>query len=67
MLADYERARIVHVRGTHHVLERALKRFPVVKPYDLVDSQFWAWDDVRKIWAGSGEGDPGPRYGDVVT
>ena len=37
MLAEYERGRFVHVVGTHEVLERALKRFPRTKPYDLVD------------------------------
>jgi phage terminase large subunit-like protein len=43
MLVSYETARIVHVYGTHEVLERALRRFPVTKPFDLVDSAFWAW------------------------
>jgi phage terminase large subunit-like protein len=46
MLADYERGRIVHVTGTHRTLERALKRFPVKKPYDLVDASYWAWQDL---------------------
>lgn len=44
MLSDYERGRIVHVEGTHHVLEAALRRFPLAKPYDLVDSGYWSWD-----------------------
>ena len=43
MLADYERFRFVHVLGTHVVLERALRRFPKAKPYDLVDAAFWSW------------------------
>lgn len=43
MLADYERGRFVHVEGTHIVLERALKRFPKAKPYDLHDAAFWSW------------------------
>lgn len=43
MLADYERARFVHVLGTHTVLERALRRFPKAKPYDLHDAAFWSW------------------------
>jgi len=38
MLVDYERGKFVHLEGTHHVLEQALKRFPRVKPYDLVDA-----------------------------
>lgn len=47
MLVDYERGGIVHVEGTHTVLERALHRFPRVKPMDLVDSAVWAWKDLR--------------------
>jgi hypothetical protein len=38
MLADYERGFIVHVEGTHHILEQALIRFPRSKPFDLVDA-----------------------------
>lgn len=49
MLADYERAgRIVHVLGTHGVLEKALRRFPKRKPYDLVDASFWGWYELRE-------------------
>ena len=47
MLADYERGRIVHVVGTHKTLERALFRFPKVKPFDLVDAAYWSWWDLR--------------------
>lgn len=47
MLPDYETGRIVHVIGTHDVLERALKRFPLRKPYDLTDAAFWAWNVFR--------------------
>jgi hypothetical protein len=43
MLADYERGRIVHVLGTHIVLERGLRRFPKAKPFDLHDAAFWSW------------------------
>lgn len=46
MLVDYERGKIVHVEGTHTVLERALRRFPKTKPYDLVDACFWGWNDL---------------------
>lgn len=50
MLADYERAgRIVHVLGTHDVLEAALGRFPRTKPLDLCDVAFWAWADLRGL------------------
>lgn len=49
MLADYERGgRIVHVIGTHEVLERALTRFPRFKPLDLVDATYWSWQDLRE-------------------
>jgi phage terminase large subunit-like protein len=46
MLVDYERGVFVHVEGTHTTLEMALRRFPKVKPYDLVDSSFWAWNEI---------------------
>ena len=45
MMTDYERGRVVHVRGTHGVLERALRRFPS-KPLDLADAAYWGWDDL---------------------
>ena len=48
MLADYERGRFVHVLGTHATLERALRRFPKVKPFDLVDAAYWAWWSVGR-------------------
>jgi len=47
MSVDYERGRIVHVIGTHEVLERALRRFPITKPFDVVDASFWSWNDLR--------------------
>jgi len=46
-LADYENGRIIHVLGTHPVLEVALNRFPAAKPYDLVDAAFYGWYDLR--------------------
>lgn len=48
MLADYERGRIIHVTGTHQTLERALRRFPKLKPFDLVDASYWSWQDLRE-------------------
>lgn len=42
MLVGYETGRFVHVEGTHQVLERALRRFPKVKPFDLVDAAGWS-------------------------
>lgn len=41
-LREYERGRFVHVRGTSHVLEKALGRFPKRKPFDLHDAGFWS-------------------------
>lgn len=46
MLLAYERNGMVHVRGTHLTLEKALKRFPAKKPFDLVDSAFWSWHEL---------------------
>ncbi len=43
MLQDYERGRFVHVLGDHALLERALRRFPLKKPFDLVDAAYWSW------------------------
>lgn len=42
MLIDYEHGKIIHVLGTHDILERALKRFPN-PPLDLADASFWSW------------------------
>lgn len=47
MLPDYERGEIVHVIGTHELVEAALFRFPKVKPFDLTDASFWSWADLR--------------------
>ena len=47
MLHDYERGRIVHVTGTHLVLEKALNRAFVTKPFDLADASYWSWNDLR--------------------
>jgi hypothetical protein len=47
MVPDYETGKIVHVLGPHETLERALARFPVVKPFDLVDAAFWGWYYLR--------------------
>jgi hypothetical protein len=46
MLVDYEQGRVVHVRGTHLALEKALKRFPI-KPLDLADADYWLWYHMR--------------------
>lgn len=47
VLAEYERGQVSHVRGTHDTLERALHRFPVLKPHDLVDAVYWCVSDLR--------------------
>jgi len=54
MLSEYERGRFVHVVGTHKVLERGLRRFPRVKPLDLVDAAYWSWYDLTNRTGGSG-------------
>jgi hypothetical protein len=46
MLVDYERGRFFHMVGTHQTLEAALKRFPKVKPFDLVDASYWSWNEL---------------------
>ena len=45
MRASYERGEVRHAIGTHSVLERALKRFPI-DPLDLADAAFWVWNDL---------------------
>lgn len=50
MLADYEMGKIFHVmneRDTYIEFEGALRRFGIRKPYDLADSAYWAWQDLR--------------------
>jgi len=47
MLEDYERGKIIHVQGTHHILEKALNRAFVKKPFDLADAAFYGWNDLR--------------------
>lgn len=57
MHADYERpGRIVHVYGDHEILEAALGRAFVVKPYDLADAAFYSWRELRQPPATSGTG-----------
>lgn len=46
MLPLYEAGRIVHVIGTHEVLEKALQRFPISEPFDLVDASVWSINDL---------------------
>jgi hypothetical protein len=46
MLADYERDTFRHVEGTAEVLEASLRRFPKVKPFDLVDAAVWSWAEL---------------------
>lgn len=47
MLVDYEHGRVVHARGQHQALEKALRRFPKTKPLDLADAAFWGWEFLR--------------------
>lgn len=47
MMADYQRAQVIHAIGTHGALERSLLRFPS-KPLDLADAAFWVWNDLEE-------------------
>lgn len=49
MLAAYETRSIVHVLGTHLLLERGLNRFPARRPFDLVDAAYWSLRDLLKF------------------
>jgi phage terminase large subunit-like protein len=48
----YDRGIFVHVTGTHNILENALKRFPINKPYDLADASFWSWYSLTRFGGG---------------
>ena len=48
MLTAYEQGKFVHVIGTHNILEKALKRFLVSKPYDLTDAAYWSYYDLTE-------------------
>lgn len=50
MRTAYDRGEFVHVEGPHMLLENALKRFPVHKPFDLADAAYWSY---RSLAAGS--------------
>jgi len=49
MRSAYDFGRFIHVEGTHKVLEKALKRFPVKKPFDLVDACYYAGKDLGML------------------
>ena len=54
MLAAYERGEIVHViTGTNETLERALRRYLLRKPFDLVDAAYWSWHGLSRGIVGS--------------
>lgn len=69
MLGEYERPGMMirHVLGTHRLLEQALNRFPLSKPFDLVDAAYWAWFDLRHghELAAANPADTGSRVGDM--
>lgn len=48
MLVDYENGKVIHVDGSTNQLEKALRRFPKTKPFDLVDVAYWGWNDLMK-------------------
>lgn len=47
LLSAYESGAIIHVVGSTTMLEAALLRFPLSKPFDLVDAAVLAVDDLR--------------------
>lgn len=47
MLTSYEIGQVRHMRGTHKIIEKALRRFPN-KPLDVADSWFWTWFDLTR-------------------
>lgn len=47
---NYEQSRFIHVKGTHAILEKALKRFPKTKPFDLHDAAFWSSHALAGKW-----------------
>lgn len=51
MLAAYELGRFRHVEGGCGPLEGGLRRFPVHKPFDVVDAAYWGFK-----WLGGNEG-----------
>lgn len=55
MLVDYERDLIIHVLGTHRVLEAALFRVYKTKPFDLADAAYWSWKHLRMLIGGETE------------
>ena len=42
MMTDYEKGKVVHMFGTHSVIEKALWRVPD-NPWDLSDAHWWLW------------------------
>jgi len=47
VVTEYERGQVVHVRGTHVALEKALKRFGIKKPFDGADAGYYSVWDLR--------------------
>lgn len=45
LLTEYERGKVMHMIGTHQVIEKALRRFPN-PPLDVADSWWWCWKDL---------------------
>ncbi|MEO6566218.1 MAG: hypothetical protein ABIO63_09300 [Casimicrobiaceae bacterium] len=48
LLPLYETGRVRHMLGTHKMIEKALRRFPV-KPLDLADSWWWCAKELDLI------------------
>lgn len=52
---QYEQGVFIHVKGTHQVLEKALRRFPKTKPFDLHDAAFWSQYALVGKWRRMGK------------
>lgn len=42
MMTDYEKGKVIHMFGTHSVIEKSLWRVPD-NPWDLADAHWWLW------------------------
>jgi len=62
MLTSYENGQVRHMRGTHKMIEKALRRFSN-KPLDLADAWFWCWNDLMGNHVLEWESEDGEKLG----
>lgn len=63
MKTDYAFGKIIHIIGTHEILESSLKRLPDYEPFDLADAAFWGWYRLNKRRHQSSWADADPYKG----